>query len=102
MRIDTSDAILDETIGVLREKFHWNGYRLHFAGLELPRLTNCVKPAPTVTVTGDPDDDRILECAVTAASDHIVTHHDDLLRLGEHSGIKIVKVADFPHRGIER
>jgi predicted nucleic acid-binding protein len=96
MRIDTSDAILDETIGVLREEFHWNGYRLHFAGLELPRLTNCVKPAPTVTVTGDPDDDRILECAVTAASDYIVTHDDDLLRLREYSGIKIVKAADFP------
>lgn len=31
IRIDTSDPILDETIGVLRDKFGWAGYRLHFA-----------------------------------------------------------------------
>jgi predicted nucleic acid-binding protein len=49
---------------------------------------------PTTTVSK--------ECAVTAASDYIVTHDDDLLRLREYSGIKIVKVADFLPRGIER
>jgi putative PIN family toxin of toxin-antitoxin system len=102
IRIDTSDAILDETISVLRDKFHWEGYRLHFARLELLRLTNFVKPERTLAVADDPDDDRILECAVTAASDYIVTHDDDLLRLREYSGIKIVKVADFLLRGIER
>jgi hypothetical protein len=25
IRFDTSDAILDESIGVLRDKFHWDG-----------------------------------------------------------------------------
>src|SRR5450759_1676854 len=31
IRIDISEAILDETIRVLREKFGWDGYRLHDA-----------------------------------------------------------------------
>jgi len=37
IRIDTSDAILAEVIGVLRDKFGWDGYRLHFANLERRR-----------------------------------------------------------------
>lgn len=37
IRIDVSDAILDETIRVLREKFGWDGYRLHDARLRLSR-----------------------------------------------------------------
>lgn len=40
MRIDTSDAILAETIGVLRDKFGWDGYRLLFAREELRKLAN--------------------------------------------------------------
>jgi hypothetical protein len=31
IRVDISDAILDETLGVLRDKFAWDAYRLHFA-----------------------------------------------------------------------
>ena len=102
IRIDTTDAILDETVGVLRDKFRCAGYRLHFARLELLKLTNRVEPKQTLAVGDDPDDDRILECAVTAASDYIVTHDDDLLRLGGYAGIKIVKVADILTRCKDR
>src|ERR1035441_5133634 len=34
IRIDISDAILSETIRVLREKFGWDGYRLHDANAQ--------------------------------------------------------------------
>jgi len=53
---------------------------------------------PTVTlqvVERDPDDERVLECAVTAKADVIVTGDLDLLSLGEYEGIRIVQVADF-------
>jgi hypothetical protein len=40
------------------------------------------------------DDNRILECAVKAGSDVIITHDHDLLRLGEFRGIRIMKAAD--------
>jgi hypothetical protein len=66
MRLDISDAILDETIGVLRDKFGWDGYRLHFARLELQKIANRVTPMQTVNVVDDPDDNRIIECALTA------------------------------------
>ena len=86
IRMDTSDAILAETMGVLRDKFGWDGYRLHFARLELRKFAHIVVPMQTLDVTGDPDDNRILECALAAGSDCIVTYDQDLLRLGETAG----------------
>jgi predicted nucleic acid-binding protein len=46
-------------------------------------------------VKADPDDNRILECAVAAGSDVIVTGDAHLLQLGAYRGISIMKVADF-------
>jgi predicted nucleic acid-binding protein len=43
----------------------------------------------------DPDDNRVLECAVSAGSQTIVTGDDDLLRLVAFRGIEIVRVVDF-------
>ena len=43
----------------------------------------------------DPDDDRILECAVSAGAEYIVTGDKDLLRLKQYDSIRIVNVADF-------
>jgi uncharacterized protein len=102
IRMDTSEAILAETIGVLRDKFGWDGYRLHFARLDLRKFAHVVVPTQKLNVTGDPDDNRILECAIAAGSDYIVTYDKDLLRLGEYAGIKIVRAVDFLQRGMER
>jgi len=43
----------------------------------------------------DPPDNRVLECAVSAGSDYIVTGDKDLLRLGRYDAIRILSVADF-------
>ena len=50
------------------------------------------------TVPTDPDDKRVLECAVSAGSQTIVTGDDDLLRLVGFRGIEIVTVANFRTR----
>ena len=42
-----------------------------------------------------PDDHRMLECAVAAESEKIVTGDRDLRRLKTFRGIEIVQVADF-------
>ena len=44
IRRDTSEAILNETFGVLRDKLGWEGYRLHFARQEIMNLCTVVKP----------------------------------------------------------
>jgi predicted nucleic acid-binding protein len=57
-----------------------------------------VQPTETVDATDDPDDNRILECAIAAGSDYIVTNDGDLLRLKEHCGISILPAVDFFER----
>ena len=44
IRVDASDTILNEVIGVLRDKFGCEGYRLHFAKIELLKSVNLVTP----------------------------------------------------------
>ena len=53
-------------------------------------------------VKDDPDDNKILECAVTAGSDFVVTGDNHLLRLGTYDAIKILTVSDFLGLGQER
>jgi len=43
----------------------------------------------------DADDNKIIECAVTAKADYIVTGDPHLLDLKEFNWIKIVKAAEF-------
>lgn len=62
---------------------------------ELQRIGNLVEPTQTLSITGDPDDNRILECAVTAGSEFIVTEDRGLLRLTAFEGIRIVRAAEF-------
>ena len=102
IRIDTSDVILAEVRGVLRDKFGWDGYRLHFANLELRTLAQIVTPIPALSVTDDPADNRILECAIAAGSDCIVTHDKDLLWLREYGGVQIIPAVEFLEAIIRR
>jgi predicted nucleic acid-binding protein len=46
-------------------------------------------------VKADPDDDKIVECAVAARSDYIVTGDKHLLMLGSYRGTRIAKAAEF-------
>jgi putative PIN family toxin of toxin-antitoxin system len=101
---DVSDAILDELVTVLRDDFAWEAYRLQFAREQLAMLGNLVTPKKAIdAIKEDPDDDRILECALEAGSEFIVTSDKDLLRLREFSNIRIVTVSQLlqQHRALE-
>ncbi len=94
--IDISDAIVAETIRVLRDKFHWDGYSLQDARGKLLTLGNFVFPVEALhVIQEDPADNRILECAVMAGSEFIVSEDKDLLRLGQFRNTKIVSIRDF-------
>ena len=96
IRIDISDPILNETIRVLRDKFQWDGYMLQDARAKLLSIANRVSPNQTLSVVdADPDDNRVVECAVTANSDYIVSEDDDLLRLVAIGRTPVVTVRDF-------
>lgn len=96
-RLDISDAILSETLGVLRKKFQWSEEALREAEEDIRSYTRHVTPTQTLDIIqADPADNRILECAAAAKSDYIVTGDTrHLLPLGSYGGISIVKVAEF-------
>jgi putative PIN family toxin of toxin-antitoxin system len=95
-RIDVSDAILDELLTVLRDDFGWGGYRLHFGREQIANMANRVVPRQRLDIIKeDPDDNRILECAVEAKSDFIVSSDKDLLRLGKYGDVRMVTAKEF-------
>jgi len=46
-------------------------------------------------LTEDPADNKILECAVEADADYIITGDQHLLRLGRYKNVKIVNPSEF-------
>lgn len=91
-----SDAILDELDRVLRDKFGWTSQRAGEAREAVGAFTRHVTPDRRLSVVADdPDDDRILECAVAAGAQFVVSGDRHLLRLGAFEGISILTVAEF-------
>lgn len=94
-RLDVSEAILNETPRVLREKFQWRSEALREAEDDILSYAQRITPTQTLNVIKtDPPDNRILECAA-AGSDFIVTGDAHVLGLGHYAGIPILKVGDF-------
>jgi uncharacterized protein len=96
IEVAVSDPILQEVRRHLLGKFGWSEPRAAEAIESIAEFAKRVTPTETIdTVPTDPDDNRVLECAVSAGSQTIVTGDDDLLRLVEFRGIEIIRVADF-------
>ncbi|MBI4484472.1 MAG: putative toxin-antitoxin system toxin component, PIN family [Acidobacteria bacterium] len=91
-----SDDILTETLRVLRDKFRRPAEWLEQANGHLRAITKHVSPAERIdAVRADPDDNRVLECAVAADSQVIVSGDTDLLELGTFRSIPVMTVAAF-------
>ena len=96
IEIAVSEPIVAEVIGVLRDKFGWDDYRLRAERERIKSITTLVTPSETLDVIEyDPPDNRILECAAAADSKFIVSEDNDLLRLKEHGNARIVRVAEM-------
>lgn len=63
---------------------------------ELSEITELVIVTEKINVIkDDPDDNRILECAVCAKADYIVSGDSDLLTLKHFKKVKILSPSDF-------
>lgn len=91
----TSVAILTETARKLREKFHWDDEHITGAVRHIAAAGTVVKPFAALAVLADEPDNRILECAVEAKAELIVTGDRHLLDIGTYEGITIVTLAAF-------
>ncbi len=95
-RLAVSPPLILEIRRVMGEKFAWPDPRLDDAFARLARFTELVHPTQRVdAVPDDPDDNRILECAVESGSAYIVTGDHHLLRLGSYGRIAILRAAEF-------
>jgi putative PIN family toxin of toxin-antitoxin system len=91
-----SEAIQGEVRRVLAEKFGWDAITLQGVLPVLWSMGELVVPRTRVrAVANDPDDDRIIECALAANADFIVSGDRHLLRLRRYKSIVIVSPRQF-------
>lgn len=91
----TSVAILTETARVLQTKFDWAEDKARHAVQEISRTATVLRPRPTLHLLKDEPDNRILECAIAAQAERIVSGDRHLLSLKRHADIAIISLAAF-------
>ena len=101
----TAPELLEELDRVLRyprlQRYYRSEERTRFVA-QLMVLSDLVElPEAIPRICRDPDDDRVIACAVAGDADVIVSGDHDLLALGQVADIPVLSPADFLAR-IER
>ena len=92
----TSPEILAELENVLKRDFVEDHDFIESQIALILEYAKVVRPMnKTYIVKDDPDDNKIVECAITAGANYIVTGDPHLLKLKEVLGIKIVTADEF-------
>ena len=94
-----SAPIQAEVERILEEKFGWSPEEIDARARLLWSWGTRVRPQMSLTViTDDPDDDRILECAVAAGAQAIISGDRHLVSLGSFQSIPIQTPRQFLDR----
>ena len=89
--IFTTKEILDETAEVLERDFKYSKDDTENIIEKILLFAKLVEPKQKVAIIkDDPDDNKVIECAIESSSDYIVTYDRHLLKLKEYKGIKSV------------
>lgn len=91
----TSVAILAETANKLSSKFQWSDEKVQQLLQSISKTAPVLKTHPSLHILADEPDNRILECALLAEADFIVTGDHHLLSLKRYREVSIVRLADF-------
>ncbi len=86
----SSEAILLELQDTLENKFGFERKQVVRVMQETRAVLTIVHPSYKVSVVRDPDDDKIIECALEAQADIIIAFDKDLLALKQYQDIKII------------
>ena len=90
--IFTTQDILDETLEVLERDFEYSKNEAKNIIEKILLFANLIEPKQKVDIIkDDPDDNKVIECAIESSSDYIITYDRHLLKLKEYKGIKILK-----------
>lgn len=93
----SSETILLEVQAKLETKFGFSRPLVVSALTDIRKIVNIVYPREKLNVVRDPDDNKIIECALEAKADVIVTFDKDLLDMKEYEAIKIVHPASLKY-----
>ncbi len=94
----TSIEILQELSDKLLHKFHWIKEKVNSYLKDIIIISQRVRPNEKLyIVSRDPNDNKILECAVAGDADIIVTLDQDLIKLKKFRNIAIVHPKTFTY-----
>lgn len=92
VKIFTTKEILDETAEVLERDFKYSKDDAENIIEKILLFAKLVESKQKVNIIkDDPDDNKVIECAVESSSDYIVTYDTHLLKLRYYKGIEITK-----------
>jgi putative PIN family toxin of toxin-antitoxin system len=100
IKLYTSKKILVELATKLRLKFHWKKEDIHNVIEGILVFANLVTPRQTISIIkNDPKDNIILECALEAKTDYIISgDKKHLLTLNAFRNIPIITTKTFLDR----
>src|SRR3989344_8504542 len=94
--IFTTQDILDETSEVLERDFEYSKNGANNIIKKILLFAKLIEPKQKINVIkDDPDDNKVIECAIESFSDYIITYDRHLLKLKEYKGIKIITPEEF-------
>jgi putative PIN family toxin of toxin-antitoxin system len=88
-KLFTSEGILTEVSEKLATKFHFDRAIIAKLLADLDQVLNKVRPSIEIKAVRDPKDNMILECAIEAKAELIITFDKDLLSLKTYNGVRI-------------
>jgi uncharacterized protein len=90
-----SPQILEEIERIIRDKLQWDNPKTHSALKQIKKLSEMVYPEEHIADIADDPDNRILECALEAKADFIISGDRHLLNLKTYQEIRIVTPAEM-------
>lgn len=91
LQIVISEEILQEIQNKLTHKFHWPTGNIDFFLARIRKISEVVDTRERISViVRDPEDNKILECALAGKVDLIITLDQDLIKLKSFKGIGII------------
>lgn len=95
-RIFISPYTLDEIERVMVERLHSSRRFALLTRKRAKRRAILVEPASSRhRVPGDPNDSPILQAALAAGADFLITNDTDLLSLSPYEGLRILSMSDY-------
>ncbi len=74
---------------------YWAEDKVRAAVQDISQMATVLRPRPTLHILADEPDNRILECAIAAQAEFVVSGDRHLLALKHHADITMISLADF-------